>query len=191
MPDFRKEWKKKAEVDYFSPFLSLWLACNSWYKSHYSDLRGNDREFINKIKTDTTGRNHFRKQFKLLIDKDGKDGISFRTNLEMLHYSLENAALAPDKIDRCIMHVSVLDYNDKQTTTDLIKTPTLTATGKVRAADIDDVHRLDEIFITSDFDDCFAGLFEIIYTVRNMLFHGTINPEQKEHDVVRYCYLVL
>jgi len=56
--DYKKEWIEKSAIDYFSPFISLWLACNSWYMSHYSDLNGNhagdstasDRDFINKLK---------------------------------------------------------------------------------------------------------------------------------------------
>lgn len=60
--DYKKEWIEKAAIDYFSPFISLWLACNSWYMSHYSDLddeypgdkTASDRDFINKLKEDNT-----------------------------------------------------------------------------------------------------------------------------------------
>jgi len=54
MPTDYKKWIEKSAIDYFSPFISLWLACNSWYMSHYSDLNDNragnniasDRDFI-------------------------------------------------------------------------------------------------------------------------------------------------
>ncbi len=39
--DYKKEWIEKSAIDYFSAFISLWLACNSWYMSHYSDLNDN------------------------------------------------------------------------------------------------------------------------------------------------------
>ena len=59
--DYKKEWIEKSAIDYFSPFLSLWLARNSWYMSHYSDLHDNhagsntasDQDFIKKLKEDT------------------------------------------------------------------------------------------------------------------------------------------
>lgn len=73
MPDNKKEWLQKAEIDYFSPFISLWLACNSWYRSHYSDLvPQNDRRFINKIKTDFTPRNHMFIKFEKNLNEDKK-----------------------------------------------------------------------------------------------------------------------
>ena len=59
LTNYRDAWLSKASIDYFAPFISLWLACNSWYRSHYSDLtqpnnpdkEGTDRDFINKLKT--------------------------------------------------------------------------------------------------------------------------------------------
>lgn len=48
--DYKKEWIEKSAIDYFSPFISLWLACNSWYMSHYSDL--NDNHTGNKKASD-------------------------------------------------------------------------------------------------------------------------------------------
>jgi len=73
--DYKKEWIEKSAIDYFSPFISLWLACNSWYMSHYSDLSdvhpgvrtASDRAFINKLKEDTSGRNHLYLKYVDLI----------------------------------------------------------------------------------------------------------------------------
>ncbi len=190
-PDFKKEWTIKSSIDFFSPFISLWLACNSWYQSHYSDISGNDRDFINKIKTDTSGRNHLYTKFANLIDRDSKDGISFRTNIELLHYALDSANLRPDNIAFCSFQKAVVDYNNKNNTDDLIKRARINNDGTIHASDAQDVIKLDKICITNDKSKFFAGLFEIIYQVRNMLIHGKLNPEKYEHDVVKYCYLVL
>jgi hypothetical protein len=65
--------------------------------SHYSDLNDNhagnntasDRDFINKLKEDTSGRNHLYTKVSESIEKIGKDGIAFRTDIELLHYALE------------------------------------------------------------------------------------------------------
>lgn len=67
MPDFKKEWMEKASIDFFAPFLNLWLACNSWYRSHYAEITTTDMAFINEIKTDNTGRNLLLNKFKKLI----------------------------------------------------------------------------------------------------------------------------
>ena len=211
--DYKKEWIEKSAIDYFSPFISLWLACNSWYMSHYSDLNDNhvgdkkatDREFINKLKEDNTSRNHLYIKFTELIDKTGKDGISFRTDIELLHYALNRANLKTDKLGNCSLENAVINYNEYQNNKGkdeenknesgkpvcLIKTPKINKDGSVHANDEADVIRLDQIFITSNYQHCFAGLFEIIYQVRNMLVHGKLNPDKDEHDVVKYCYRIL
>lgn len=185
------KWMEKSSIDYFSPFISLWLACNSWYQSHYSEINGTDRDFINKLKTDDSGRNHLYNNYCNLIDKDNKTGIAFRTNIELLHYSLERANLKPDKIDLCSFQLAVTDYNDKDNPENLIKTPRINRDGSVHADDEPNVMKLDRIYIISDENKFFAGLFEIIYQVRNMLVHGKLNPDKDEHEVVKYCYLIL
>ncbi len=197
--DYKKEWIEKSAIDYFSPFISLWLACNSWYMSHYSDLNDNhagnkiasDRDFINKLKEDTSGRNHLYTKFADLIEEPGKAGISFRTDIELLHYSLDRANLQPERIKSCSFQSAVVDYNNKDNPINLIKKPTINQDGSVRAHDKADVIKLDQIFITSNKQHCFAGLLEIIYQVRNMLVHGKLNPDKDEHDVVKYCYRIL
>jgi hypothetical protein len=197
--DYKKEWIEKASIDYFAPFISLWLACNSWYMSHYSDLNdnypegksANDRDFINKIKKDTSSRNHIYSRFAELIDKNDKDGIAFRTDIELLHYALVRANLKPDRIKECSLINAVIDYQNKDNPVNLIKKPKTNKDGSVRAAEADSVIKLDQIFITSDKAQFFAGLFEIIYQVRNMLIHGQLNPNKDEHEVVKYCYRIL
>ncbi len=197
--DYKKEWMEKSNIDYFTPFISLWLACNSWYMSHYSDLNDNhsgsngasDRDFINKLKGDTTGRNHLFREFSKLIDQDGRDGIAFRTDVELLHYALQRANLKPDRIATCSFHSAIVDYQAKNNSVDLIKSPKINKNGSVHANDQADVLKLDQIYISSDKQVCFAGLLEIIYQVRNMLVHGKLNPDKDEHEVVKYCYRIL
>ena len=189
--DYKKEWMEKSSIDYFSLFISLWLACNSWYKSHYSEINGTDRDFINKLKTDNSGRNHLYDKYCNLIDKDDKTGMAFRTNIELLHYSLGQAILKSDKIGWCSFELAVTDYNDKDNPEKLIETPRTNQDGSVHADDEPNVIKLDKIYITSNENKFFAGLFEIIYQVRNMLVHGQLNPDKDGHDVVKYCYLIL
>lgn len=197
--DYKKEWLEKSAIDYFSPFISLWLACNSWYMSHYSDLHDNhsgnngasDRDFINKLKEDTSGRNHLYSKFSELLEKIGKDGTSFRTDIELLHYALDRANLQPERISACSLRSAVTNYQDRENLINLIKNPRINQDGSVHANDQVDVIKLDQIYISSDQQQCFAGILEIIYQVRNMLVHGKLNPDKDGHDVVKYCYRIL
>ncbi len=197
--DYKKEWIEKVAIDYFSPFISLWLACNSWYMFHYSDLNDNhadsntasDRDFINKLKEDTSGRNHLYTNFSESIEKIGKDGIAFRTDIELLHYALERANLQPDRIGWCSLRSAVVNYKDKDNPVNLIKVPRIKQDGSVYSDDKADVIKLDQIYISSNLQQCFAGILEVIYQVRNMLVHGKLNPDKDKHDVVKYCYRIL
>lgn len=87
----------------------------------------------------------------------GKDGISFRTDIELLHYALNRAGLQTDKIGSCSLQNTVIDYNTYQSNKvkngadkcdegkpiDLIKTPKINKTGSVNARDKADVIKLD------------------------------------------------
>ncbi len=191
MPDYKKDWMEKASIDYFAPFLNLWLACNSWYRSHYAEINSSDRASINIIKKDYTARNLLLNKFKELIEDESKDGIAFRGNLEQLHYSLDRADLRSERISLCSFRVASLDYSQPNITTNLICNPRMNNDGSVNANDAPNVCKLDKVFITSDYEMFFSGLFEIIYQVRNILVHGNMKPEKDEHNVVKYCYLIL
>jgi hypothetical protein len=197
MADYKKEWLDKAKIDYFLPFTSLWLSCNSWYKSHYAEITGGDRGIINKIKLDNSPRNLLYQNFLKLIEGDNKESINFKNNIEMLHYSLERNSLVPDRIKACSFRAMLIDYNLKD---DISKyenmivdriTSKIKQNGDVKRAYEDIIFRLDKIYIHKDFSKFFAGLIEIIYTIRNMLIHGSLNPQQEEHELVKYCYFIL
>ena len=130
-------------------------------------------------------------KFSELIEKAGKGGIAFRTDIELLHYALDRAGLRPERIRNCLLRSAVVDYQDKDNPIDLIKNPRINQDGSVHANDEADVIKLDQIYITSNKQHCFAGILEVIYQVRNMLVHGKLNPDKDEHDVVKYCYRIL
>ena len=197
MNDHREAWLQKARIDYFAPFISLWLACNSWYRAHYSEMsNATDRAFINKLKTDVSGRNHLYTQFKNLLkgDQTRKD-IAFKANLEMLHHSLTRANIKPERLlYPCSFTRFLIDYGRKDHAdgyVNIICNPKILKSGKLSSSDQGRVYRLDEIYITSDLDCVFSGLIETIYQIRNMVIHGYVRPEKDEHEVVKYCYLIL
>ena len=196
MPSYKKEWMDKAKIDYFSPFVNLWLAFNSWYQNHYSEL-SSDRDCINKVKSDTSPRNRAFHLFINLLERNDKKGINFRNNIEMLHYSLERANIQPDRIKFCSFRYLLKDYNQKNNIAayeniivDRIRSK-IKNNGEVRKAYEDDIFRLDSIYIKKDFELFFAGLIEIIYTVRNLTIHGRLEPNKENHEIVKYCYFIL
>lgn len=191
MPEYRKEWMTKARIDYFAPFVNLWLSCNAWYMDHYPELDKTDRAHINKVKTDTSARNHLYKRFRSLIEATGREGNIFRMNIEQFHFSLEQAALESDTTGRISFEAAVCDYDQKDNKTNLICRPRIRTTGDVYAEDAPTVIKLETVYVTSDIPTLFSGLFEIIYQVRNCLVHGKMNPGEAEYQVVKYGYLLL
>lgn len=192
MPEYRKEWFAKAKIDYFAPFVNLWLSCNAWYMDHYSELDKRDRTHIDKVKSDYSSRNHIYKQFKKLLDGDAKESQIFKSNIQQLHFALNDASIVSDDALGVISFESAIcDYIHKDIRTNLIKSPRIKKDGTVFEAETMDVLKLETIYITSDIEKVFAGLFEIIYQVRNCLIHGHMNPGDNEYKVVKYCYLIL
>ena len=189
MPDHKEKWLAKAEIDYFSPFVSLWLACNSWYNSHYPDAGNRDRDKINKIKTDATTRNHLRNKFKRLILEQNSISFAFRNNVEQLARALDNAGLQEDNGEAINFENASCIPNAARE--NLKITVHRTSKGNIPSREIDRVIDLGTLTVTSDADKLFSGLFEIIYAIRCKLVHGTLEPNEYNHTVVKYAYLVL
>lgn len=188
MPDFKKEWMVKADVDYFPQFMTLWLAFNSWYRSHYSEIDKNDRAFVEKLKNDLSGRNQAYKKFSELIAEGKiKENLNFKSNLEALWYSLNRTVIKyPDGFCAQVkisFNSALLDFSkreDRSSYIDLVKRPK--QKNKMK---------LDEIFITDEKEKVFSCLMEIIYQLRCHLFHGNLDPSDENHEVIKYCYFVL
>jgi hypothetical protein len=92
--DFYKEWRDKAQIDFFPHLTLMWLSTNAWYRSHYSEIKSKkDRDFINVLHGDNSGRNKLYKQMDLLLDEQSKRGIAFLSHLESLFYALNTVNL--------------------------------------------------------------------------------------------------
>ncbi len=189
--DNKKEWLLKARIDYYAPFMNLWFAFNSWYRSHYPELSDKgDRELITKVKSDDTARNPLFTRYKQLLSDDvrNKDVLYFKSILEQLYFALENSELnyrvtLPEKQNKkvCFSN-SLIDYksNDNFSVQNIIK----------KSSQKDKV-KLDSIFITSQHSLSFSGIIEMIYQARCELFHGSLEPNDYNHELIKYCYYVL
>ncbi|MGT2925810.1 hypothetical protein [Streptococcus cuniculipharyngis] len=195
--DLKKEWFEKARIDYHSLFIMLWLSCNSWYNFHYSLT--NDREHINKIKSDRSSNNKLYQSFERLFLSDDKEGADFRNNITQLHYALIQAELEyrgndiPNGYTKMIFENLLTDFNKKTDNTsyqNVIISDARTKTGKLKKK-YSDTHDLGDLVVVEDLGILFAGIFEIIYQVRCHLVHGSLKPSKENHAVVRCCYLIL
>ena len=192
MGDFKKEWFTKSQVDYFSSFVSLWLSCNSWYNFHYS--LANDREHINRVKSDFANTNKLFKEFdKLFNGSFTKEQKSLFANIELLHYSLNRKILnAPSLIRPLNFENILIDYSQKSVATgysSVIIKNAKTKKGNLKAG-VSGIDLGDIVFI-NDSKKVFAGLFEIIYQIRCLLVHGDLEPTDDNHEIIKYCYLIL
>ena len=190
MPDNRIEWLSKAEIDYFSPFVSLWLACNAWYNFYYPEAGSKDRDRINIIKDDKTKRNHLRRKFKELLVETNPAATAFRSNLEQFSCALDNAGICENGNGELISFDNAF-CSPNTPRISLKVVTTRTKTGKLREKDRNRVIDLGALTVTSDIDKLFAGVFEMIYQVRCNLVHGSLEPSKLNHAVVKYAYQLL
>jgi hypothetical protein len=64
--------------------------------------------------------------------------------------------------------------------------------GKITQIQRDDgLIELDDKYIVTDYHKLFPVLLDAIYQVRNSLIHGSMELNEKNHNVVKYCYLIL
>lgn len=184
--DYYKEWRARAEVDYFPQLVILWLSTNSWYRSHYSDIESRkDRDFLNKLREDRTGRNKLFARFRKLLEPDSpKEHAEFISSIEALHFALNRAELLWDEEN----------LSSKISFGNCLITPNPRAYGSlVVNKHAPGINICETLKLTDDKSALFNGLLEIIYQVRCQLVHGQLNPEgdSHHHEVVKQCYFLL
>lgn len=182
--DYYKEWRAKAEVDYFPQLVILWLSTNSWYRSHYSEMSSKqDRTFLNKLRDDHSTRNKLYARFdKLLQAADTKEHAEFVSNIEALSFALNRALLLWGEgqsgcaitLENCLLAVNPKSFGSL-----VVKQ---NATG---------IRISDKLKLTADKSVLFNGFLEIIYQVRCQLVHGQMEPTDENHEVVKQCYFLL
>ncbi|ADW18591.1 hypothetical protein Despr_2452 [Desulfobulbus propionicus DSM 2032] len=182
--DYYKEWRAKAEVDYFPQLVVLWLSTNSWYRSHYSEITTKrDRDFLNKLRDDHSTRNKLFTRFDRLLGSAGtKDHAELISVIEALSFALNSALLLweENKGDSVITFENcLLALNPKMYGSLVVKK---------RAPGI---RISDTLKLTDDKSSLFNGLLEIIYQIRCHLVHGQLEPNNENHEVVKHCYRLL
>lgn len=182
--DFYKEWRAKAEVDYFPQLVILWLSTNSWYRSHYSDIESRkDRDFLNQLRSDRTGRNKLFSRCKKLFTPDNpKDHAEFISNVEAMYFALNRGELLWDEEDsgskisfeNCLFVPSPKTYGS------------LVINKHASGIKISETLKLID-----DTSAVFNGFLEIIYQIRCQLVHGQMEPTEENHEIVKQAYFLL
>lgn len=182
--DFYKEWREKAEVDYFPQLVVLWLSTNAWYRSHYSEITTRkDRDFLNKLRDDHSTRNKIYTRFARLLSSEGtKEHAELISVIEALSFALNSAQL-------------LWDENNPATGITLINcilTPNPKTYGSlVVKKNVAGIKINKSLKLTNDRSALFNGLLEIIYQVRCQLVHGQLEPSEVNHEVVKQVYFLL
>jgi len=182
--DYYKEWRAKAEVDYFPHLVILWLSTNSWYRSHYSEITSRmDRQFLNKLREDHSTRNKLFARFdKSLQAADTKDRAELISYIEALSFALNRAELLWDEK----LSTSVMTFSN------CLLTPDPKTYGPIIVnKHSPGIQISDSLKLTDDKSAVFNGLLEIIYQVRCQLVHGQLEPKSENHEVVKQCYFLL
>ncbi len=187
------KWRDKAEIDYFPPFISLWLSFNEWYRKEYQTNQ--DRESIEKIKKSIK----FLTALENKLTRPDKDSIRFREDLEQFHFALTKAEIPyyyDEPKNLLTLENAIINYSDQENECvyiSLLMTAGVNSEGKEDEEDEEDEesYPLYQIKITNNHSDLMSGLMEIIYKIRCHLFHGNLNPNDVNHEVVKYAYFVL
>ena len=193
-------WKKKSEIDYIPLFVFLWFALNVWMKDHFFQ-ETSDHQRLDLLKR---SGGSLLGAFNRLILAQNANGERFRAEFGELHDALVSACIPynenrwPNKtID---FGCCIIDWNNGQPDFESI----LVLNGEIGDDSVsnnnpafDENNRIelnDDLWVENDPERLFAAYMEIVYQIRNSLFHGdlaTNTDDIANKRVVRQLYLTL
>lgn len=160
----------KAEIEYITPFLKLWMSFNNWYKQDLTDVKF-DVEAIAKYKESGKIKDEFLRLFSLNSDI----GIEFQNALYDLILNLKIYDLKKEKRDGTSESVNYKIKDEHGVELDLIlenadrrggKEPVFISPGKRRFQ-----------ILEENKEKFFEQTLEIIYQIRCNLVHGSFDIE--------------
>ena len=165
---------QKAEVEYITPFLKLWLAFNCWYKKDSeadSPPIDIDSQAIKKYKIGGKIKHHFLRFF----EDTSTEGKNFNDAIQMLVLNAEENYELKDKNGIRIKY-SILSKNP---------------TNKMGLIEIS--NGSSEYYISNDQkEDFFAETLQIVYAVRCCLVHGDFDIDNQYFiQLVESSYKIL
>lgn len=171
-------WFKYSQIEYFTPFMKLWLAFNSWYKQFHPDLQ-TDREAINLLKSSGP----IKDSFINLIDSTGDEGNEIKSALVILINEIRiNSLISENGASIGFTNSDILP---------LFRTlGESTKKNKIKAGGL---FLLDNETVVSDNKSMFfEEVLEIIYQIRCSLIHGDFGVEDiRGNRLVKSAYIIL
>lgn len=177
------EWKQKAEIDYFSLFIPLWLAFDLWCKDKYG--HSTQRNCIEALKIDEINNSTYQNLKDFLM---GTDAISetFKDYLAQLNQALLATPFRYDRnrsktvsFENGLIQRNSIPNNDVYE--NLIRTK-----GQQHKIEL-----ISGMFISDDMSKVYRSYIEILYQVRCKLLHGDLAPEKENERMIKYLYLTL
>lgn len=173
-------WKQRAEIDYFSLFVPLWLAFDAWCKDKYG--LQTQRGCLEALKNDEINNRTYHRINTLL---GGTDSISttFKNNLKQLNEALEASPVhyEEDISKPMLSFRTALIDRTAGTYEDLFRT----------IGQHDKIELSSGVFLTDEIPKIYKGYTEILYQIRCCLFHGNLIPNKENERIVKHLYLTL
>lgn len=160
----------KAEIEYITPFLKLWMSFNNWYKQDLPDNVKTDREAINKYKE----QGKIKDEFLRIFDNSSDEGIKFKYSLFELILNLKNYEL---KSKKNVIKYSCIEENKDKRSGDFIY--------------ISEQEKRFQILVDQK-DKFFKETLDIIYCVRSNVVHGSFDIDNDYFlKIIESCYKIL
>ena len=176
-------WKQKAEIDYFSLFVPLWLAFDAWFKDKYP--QSNDRDCLEALKSDEINNRTYLKMKNLL---QGTDSISetFKDYMAQLDQALQSQPICYEKDNTKILSFrNGLIHRDSNSANNIYEDLFRSRSQHNK------IELTSGIFITGEITRIYKAYIEILYQIRCVLFHGNLKPNRENERIVKYLYLTL
>ena len=185
------EWFRKAEIDYFSAFVKLWLSFNALYKRLFQNdnLGRKDRQYIEALKVRD---NSIKRRFKRLLEENSDEGKEFRLYLMELIRTYDGGLFGGKKIRQNeiirpqINGQPIEEISFKQ----FIHPRNFQLKRKPRGYLKIKIGE-NFYYIKDEPDTLWSYLIEILYMIRNQLIHGELEPTEENHKTIRACYNIL
>jgi len=184
-----RDWFKKAEADYFSAFIKLWLSFNALYRRDYRgrNFGSNDRMHIETLKTED---NSLKKRFRRMYEEESDEAKEFRLYLSELirkydgglfggRKIVKNEKVKPQMHNQPLDDISFKKFIHPRSI-QLKRHPSKTAWSKI-----------GKVYVRKSPDEIWPYFIEIIYMVRNLLIHGEMEPTEENHNIIKNCYHLL
>lgn len=163
----------KAEIEYTTPFLKLWMAFNSWYKKERPDVT-HDRAAINIYKAEGMIKDLF---LEMLNSQAAKHNDFKESVVNFIRDSKEDHK------------VKNLQWNTQSEYLRINPTPK-----EIKGNSLNQIAPDNKVYyVLPEYkEDLFSDFLENVYKVRCTLVHGDFDIENEHFiDLVKYTYLSL